>query len=644
VTLWPSLHDYGASRAVVMGTWNYTHLEPIPAARFSSQRMTSLLTCPLCGWPKGRLLVLGNKSSRSSLPAQLITAFDNVTGVALFYYVGHGQLDPDEGLCLGLTDSSPEPKLRAATSLTFSDVRRALLGCPAAVKIVILDCCFAGLANQPAGSLAGSTDNVLDTIPRDTGAYTMAATSAYATALYETDPSKARPQTFFTKYLVDLVEAGLPDQSAHLQLEPLFNELKKRLMEDGRPIPRRRNIDAANDFAFAHNIAAASAKQAERPATPDKTPGEVSGRRRGWHLVLIMSGAGLAAAIAVALSLVLSRSPTSSVPVTSSSLPTSQSSTAPHQLLAATAVLTIPDHFDAQSIAFSPDGGTIAVAAATVSTGKGSTFLLGAASHKVIATFTDPGGIEAGSVVFAPSGGTIAVGGGPSADTLLWDIRSHSFTRLTDPASSVIDDAVAYSPDGKTLAVGTYDAGTRLWDVHTRSVSATLRDPNGTDVDTVAFSPDGKTLAITDFNGTAYLWDVAARHLRAIIAVPPSQAAVSSQVGVTAVAFSPDSRTLAVIEDTANGYVVRLWDMTTRTFITTVTYPGTLPVAVAFSPDGKTLAICDNDGSCYLLARTTRSVTATINGLPPLDIGGIAFSRDHIMAIYSSKHIYLYHV
>jgi hypothetical protein len=41
------------------------------------------------------------------------------------------------------------------------------------------DCCFAGLANLPGNTLAGSASEVLD-VTAVAGAYTMAASGAYA--------------------------------------------------------------------------------------------------------------------------------------------------------------------------------------------------------------------------------------------------------------------------------------------------------------------------------------------------------------------------------------------------------------------------------------------------------------------------------
>jgi WD40 repeat protein len=250
---WPPLRDYSRSLAVLVGTWDYEFMDRIPAAEHSLRRMEQLLTGPLCGWPQDRLLVLANEPGPGDLPDRLITAFDSISDIALFYFVGHGQISPDDQLCLGLRQSRPEARRRSATSLRFADVRQALLESGAAIRIVILDCCFAGLATT-AGVQAGSAGDVLD-LTAGTGAYTMAATGAYATAWYQDDPELAEPQTYFTKYLVDLVEEGIPGQASRLQMEVLFQRLRGNLAADKRPVPDRRGLDDAREFAFAYNAA-----------------------------------------------------------------------------------------------------------------------------------------------------------------------------------------------------------------------------------------------------------------------------------------------------------------------------------------------------------------------------------------------------
>ncbi len=277
----PPLRDFSHSRAVVMGTWEYANLNSVTAIRHSYQRMVSLLTGPLCGWPRDRLLGLENVAGPGELPDQLIVEFEAVDDVALFYYVGHGQIDADGHLCLGLKHSRTEPNRRAVTSLPFHAVRKALLESPATTKIVILDCCYSGQASQPANTLAARE---LDTMA-GAGAYIMAASEASNTAWYEADPSRAAPQTYFTKYLAELVEAGLPAHPPTLRLHEIFIELSRNLTRDKLPIPTARNVDEGSGFLFAHNAASpryrvGSDRAFQRPNGDPADAGGGPGRRQ----------------------------------------------------------------------------------------------------------------------------------------------------------------------------------------------------------------------------------------------------------------------------------------------------------------------------------------------------------------------------
>lgn len=248
----PTVRDYQRSRAVLMGTWEYSdsELPSIPAARFSLERLREVLSGPLCGWPEERVTVLRDEQEPGNLADRLVGLFEDVSDVALFYYVGHGQPDESDQLCLGLGHTSSKANRRYNTSLPFDAVRRALAGSPAATKIVILDCCYAGLATEgantlgPAGELAAVRLDVK-------GAYTMCAASRSAKAMCETDGEA--PQTYFTKYLADAIETGSPDGPVTLSLRSLFETARDRLALAGHPTPHDRISGDAYKFEFAYN-------------------------------------------------------------------------------------------------------------------------------------------------------------------------------------------------------------------------------------------------------------------------------------------------------------------------------------------------------------------------------------------------------
>jgi hypothetical protein len=100
------------------------------------------------------------------------------------------------------------------------------------------------------------------------GAYTMAATGAYATNWYEDDPALTEPQTYFTKYLADLIEQGIPGEPPELPLETLFRHLHNALAADQRPVPQRRSVDDAREFVFARNACPPDLARAPGEASP----------------------------------------------------------------------------------------------------------------------------------------------------------------------------------------------------------------------------------------------------------------------------------------------------------------------------------------------------------------------------------------
>jgi serine/threonine protein kinase len=238
----------------------------------------------------------------------------------------------------------------------------------------------------------------------------------------------------------------------------------------------------------------------------------------------------------------------------------------------------------ADSVSFSPDGKTLAVA-----DGNDTTYLLDVNSKNQTATFTDPKNKYLSAVAYCPTGSAVAVSNG-NGHAYVWNIYSKKlFANLTDPNSQGVI-SVAYSPDGATLATGDLNGETYLWTVESQTLIATFND-GGNSANGVAFSRDGTMLAVADGSGNAYLWNVTTKKWVNTLSDPGA-------TGASSVAFSPHGTGLAVAD--SNGKVY-LWNLKTNKLVATLTDPGAKgATSVAFSPDGKWLAVGDNSGNTYL--------------------------------------------
>lgn len=252
--------DYSRSRAVLMGTWDCTDFGTSLAVKRSYHRMRDLLLDPVCGsWPGDSVKEFDNRPTLGTTHVELIDAFRAATDIAFFYYVGHGIYDHRERLCLTVGDTRIDSDYTTATGLLFEYVRDAFRASRAAVKIAVLDCCYAGLATEEYGRLSA------DRLPPVSGAYLLMSSSAFETSWYEKE-DVPDAQTYFTRALVDTVREGVPGGPAGLTFDHIFPVVADQLVGNGRPEPGRRIEDNAAGWVFARNNAP------EAPPEPGADP------------------------------------------------------------------------------------------------------------------------------------------------------------------------------------------------------------------------------------------------------------------------------------------------------------------------------------------------------------------------------------
>ncbi len=207
-----------------------------------------------------------------------------------------------------------------------------------------------------------------------------------------------------------------------------------------------------------------------------------------------------------------------------------------------------------QSVAFSPDGKTLAAL-----NGEGDVQLWDLATNKVRATLQghtkediETSGAAAGimSIAFSPDGKTLAVAA-RDMTIKIWDVGTGQRSTFHGHTHAVY--CVAFSPDSKILASASGDKTVKLWNLATGEVLATLEGHTEL-VTSVAFTPDGKLLASASSDKTVKLWDAATARVRATL---------QGTEAVRFVATSPDGLLLATGGGTSDNSPgeLRVWDM-----------------------------------------------------------------------------------
>ncbi|MFJ2632915.1 caspase family protein [Streptomyces sp. NPDC087422] len=250
------LPDPLRSRAVLLGFDTFTDpaLTDLPAVTHNIDDLAEVLTSP---WGtalpdkhcarRGKAEPTAELADAPSIGARLAAAADEAEDLLLVYYAGHGLIGPDGELYLSLPGTSSEPDLVAWTGIPFALIRRTLANARANNRVLILDCCFSGLA---IGAMA-TTSSVVAGHLEVAGTCTLTSSPANRPS---NAPVGAR-HTAYTGELLDLMRHGTTDAAEFLTLQAIHEHLARVLPSKGHPRPELRNTHTVGRLALARNRA-----------------------------------------------------------------------------------------------------------------------------------------------------------------------------------------------------------------------------------------------------------------------------------------------------------------------------------------------------------------------------------------------------
>ncbi|MCU1680897.1 MAG: hypothetical protein JWQ81_1636 [Amycolatopsis sp.] len=275
--LW--LPNGSSSRAVLIGAsaFQSSDLSALPAVSNNLKALRDVLTDPAHGLLRSEHCMVEGLDTRASSPsvgATLSRAAREATDLLLVYYSGHGLLDEDGSLHLGLEDT--EPRNVGYSGIPVARIKQDLGQARARARVLILDCCFSG---QAIGAMAPAEGLVAGQLNL-TGTYTLASSSA-------TTPSQAPPgsrHTAFTAALLRALAAPNP-----LSLDEIYQHVHADLDGLGLPTPQRRETNTAGRLVLVRGGDTAYAEEEVEPAVD---PPLVRVVRPSELLVQVLAAAG----------------------------------------------------------------------------------------------------------------------------------------------------------------------------------------------------------------------------------------------------------------------------------------------------------------------------------------------------------------
>lgn len=225
------------SRAVLIGASRFTGLPALPAVHNNLLDLAEALTNPQTGiLQASSCTIVDTPDSTAAFMRMLRTAAKQAEDFLLVYYAGHGVRDQihDERLYLAVRETDPDGP--EGTAIPFEAVRDVIEDSRARTRVLILDCCYSGLA---MGAMSTTAVDVQEVAVGGTAVLTSSPKNKQSLS-----PPGDR-HTAFTGELITLINGGTRIPGEALTVDTAFRSLRAVLARRRLPEPKLKLTDTS---------------------------------------------------------------------------------------------------------------------------------------------------------------------------------------------------------------------------------------------------------------------------------------------------------------------------------------------------------------------------------------------------------------
>lgn len=254
------------SRAILIGASSFTGLPDLPAVNKNLADLASALTDPATGiLLRDRCTTLLSPDSTAMFMTRLRAVTRQTEDFLLVYYAGHGIRDQlrEDRLYLAVRETDPDGP--DGTAVLFASFRDAIQDSPARAKVLILDCCYSGMA---VGAMSTGAIDVRDVAVGGTAVITSSPPNKISLS-----PPGDR-HTAFTGELITLLNRGLSISGEPLTVLTAYRALQVALAKRQLPHPKLKVTDTSSDILLRRTPPPPPPTPVERiDVTPTRLPG-----------------------------------------------------------------------------------------------------------------------------------------------------------------------------------------------------------------------------------------------------------------------------------------------------------------------------------------------------------------------------------